>query len=125
MDILADIWDASRNQEIIKCPQCGKNLILIQMEPFLNFKNDYITYNTVIECNNCSFNIMAESFTILGSVIKFDSHNIQIGSWIPSGSRVLSDYQHILDYRLLKNIKESGKLVEFLIVDNQVVQIIG
>ena len=123
-EILSDIWDASRGG-MMKCPQCGKHLVLLQMEPIYDTIKDYVPFKTVIECDSCSFNINAESFTILGSVKDFDSHHVEIGSWIPSGSRVLSDYEHILDYTILRKLKESGKLVEFLIVNNQVIQILG
>jgi len=41
------------------------------------------------------------------------------------GSRVLSHYEHILDYEQLKRLKESAELVEFLIVNDMVIQIIG
>ena len=43
----------------------------------------------------------------------------------PSGSRVISHLEHMLDYSIIKQLKESTELVEFLIVDDQVVQIVG
>ena len=122
LEVVAGIWD---NQRAMVCPQCGKKMVLIQVEPTLDAENAYIPYDTIIECTYCDFKIRAESFTILGSVKSFDSHNIEIGSWSPSGSRVLSKYEHVLDYDVLKRIETSGELVEFLVVNKQVVQIIG
>ena len=87
--------------------------------------NYVVAYDTIIECTSCDFKIRAESFTILGSVKNFDLKHMEIGSWSPSGSRVLSSYEHILDYDLLKKLKESGELAEFLIVNKQVVHVIG
>ena len=123
MDVLKDIWDKTGGSMI--CPQCKGTLTMIQIEPISDTENPYIPYKTVIECASCSFKLTTESFTILGSVKDFDSHHIEIASWSPSGSRVLSKYEHILDYDLLKNLKEFAELKEFLIVNKQVIQIIG
>ena len=68
---------------------------------------------------------VTESFTILGSVKDFDADHVEIGSWSPSGSRVLSKYKHLLNFDLLKKLKKSTELVEFLIVDKQAIQVIG
>ncbi len=124
MEILADIWNQTEDKSMI-CPECGGKLILVQVEPIQDAENAYIPYDTVIECSNCNFNIKAESFTILGSVKTFDVGHVEIGSWSPSGSRVLSKYEHILDYETLKHLRESGELVEFLVADNQVIEVIG
>ena len=124
MEILANIWDKTDNKSMI-CPQCKEKLVLIQVEPISDVENAYVPYKTIIECTSCSFKIETESFTILGSIKDFDATNIGIGSWSPSGSRVLSRYEHILDYDLLKELKNSGELVEFLIVNKQVIQVIG
>lgn len=124
MEILTNIWSKDSNKSLI-CPKCNGKLVLIQIEPIPDAQNAYIPYDTVIECTHCSFKIRAESFSILGSVKDFDLKSIEIGSWSPSGSRVISKYEHILDYDLLKELKKSGELVEFLVVNNQVVQIIG
>lgn len=124
MEIVAGIWDRIGDKSM-KCPKCGGKIILIQVEPIPDAENAYVPYDTIIECNSCSFKIRAVSFSILGSVKDFDMKNIEIGSWSPSGSRVLSKYEHLLDYDLLKNLKESGELVEFLVVNNRVVQVIG
>ena len=124
MEILAGIWDQS-GDKALKCPQCGHKMIIVQVEPIHDAENAYVPYDTIIECTSCPFKIRAESFTILGSVKDFNASSLEIGSWSPSGSRVMSKYEHILDYNLLKRLKETGELVEFLVVDDQVVQVIG
>ena len=124
MEIVASIWDRT-GEKSMKCPKCRGKMVLIQVEPITDAENAYVPYDTIIECNSCSFRIRAVSFSILGSVKDFDMRTIEIGSWSPSGSRVLSKYEHILDYDLLKILKDSGELVEFLVVNNQVVQVIG
>jgi hypothetical protein len=124
LEILTDIWRKSSGKSLT-CPKCGNNLVLIQLEPIMDALDAFTPYDTIIECSYCSFNIRVESYTILGSVKNFDLEQVEIGSWAPSGSRVLSKYEHILDYDLLKVLKESGELVEFLIVDKQVIQVIG
>ena len=123
MDVLKDIWDKTGGSML--CPQCKGILTMIQVEPIPDTDNPYVPYKTVIECSSCSFKLTTESFTILGSVKDFDSHNVEIASWSPSGSRVESKYEHILSYELLKELKKSGELVEFLVVNKQVVQVIG
>ena len=122
--ILADIWDKSKGGAMI-CPQCKGKLVLVQVEPIQDAENAYVPYDTIIECCNCEFKLRAESFTILGSVKSFDATHLEIASWSPSGSRVTSNYEHVLNYDSLKKLKSSGELVEFLIVNKQVVQIIG
>lgn len=124
MEILTNIWDNS-SIGTMKCPKCGSKLMLVLVEPIEDLNSTYTPYDTAIECITCSFNIRAESFSILGSVKDFDLHYVEIGSWSPSGVRVQSRYEHVLDYDLLKNLKESAELVEFLIVNDHVVQIIG
>ena len=106
-----------------KCPKCGKHMIIVQVEPVYDAENAYVPYDTIIECTSCSFKIRAESFTLLGGVKNFDTNQVEIGSWSPSGSRVLSNYEHILDYDLLKELKESRKLVEFLVVNKHIVEV--
>jgi len=123
MEILANIWHKNGDKSM-KCPQCSGKLILVQVEPIQDAENAYIPYDTVIECASCSFSIRAESFTILGCIKDFDINHIEIGSWSPSGSRVMSKYEHVVDYELLKKLKKSGELAEFLVVDKQVVQVI-
>ena len=124
LEVVAGVWDKTGEKAMI-CPQCGKKMVLIQVEPIQDAENAYIPYDTIIECTSCDWKIRAESFTILGSIKTFDSHHVEIGSWSPSGSRVLSKYEHILNYDLLKKLKASGELVEFLVVNKQVVQVIG
>lgn len=98
---------------------------MIQVEPIHDAENAYVPYDTIIECNKCNYKIRTESFTILGSVKNFDLKKIEIASWSPTGSRVISNYEHLLDYDQLKELKKSTELKEFLVVNNQVVQIIG
>ena len=124
MEILAGIWDRTSSKPL-ECPQCGHKMIIVQVEPIHESENAYIPYDTIIECTSCDFKIRAESFSILGSVKDFDLKHIEIASWSPSGSRVLSRYEHILDYDLLKRLKESAELKEFLIINKQVIQVIG
>jgi DNA-directed RNA polymerase subunit RPC12/RpoP len=124
MEILAGIWDRTRGKSL-ECPQCGHKMIIVQVEPIHDAENAYIPYDTIIECTSCDFKIRAESFSILGSVKDFDLRHIDIASWSPSGSRVLSRYEHILDYDFLKRLKELAELKEFLIVNKQVIQVIG
>ncbi|MCK5636425.1 MAG: hypothetical protein KAH91_03310 [Thermoplasmatales archaeon] len=124
MEILAEIWDKSRSKPL-SCPQCGHKMVIVQVEPIQDAENAYIPYDTIIECTSCEFKIRAESFTILGCVKDFDLKYVDIASWSPSGSRVISNYEHVLDYDLLKKLKESAELTEFLIVNKQVIQVIG
>ena len=124
MEILAGIWDRTGKRSLL-CPQCNHKMIIVQVEPIPDAENAYIPYDTVIECSSCDFRIRAESFSILGCVRDFDLKNIEIASWSPSGSRVISLYEHVLDYDLLKRLKESAELKEFLIVNKQVIQVIG
>ena len=124
MKILADIWNKTGDRSFT-CPQCDGFLTMVQIEPIDDTENAYTPYKTVIECSSCSFKLVTESFVILGSVKDFDAKHVEIGAWSPSGSRVLSRYEHFLDYDLLKKLKKSGELVEFLVVNKQVVQIIG
>ena len=124
MEILAKIWDKD-DGNVLVCPQCKSKMIIVQVEPIQDAENAYIPYDTIIECTYCDFKIRAESFSILGSVKDFDLKHVEIASWSPSGSRVISHYEHILDYDLLKKLKESAELKEFLIVNKQVIQVIG
>jgi hypothetical protein len=124
LKVLESIWNKTKG-ESMTCPQCQESLTIIQIEPLNKRENPYIPYKTVIECTSCSFRLVTESFTILGSIKNFDSHHVEIGSWSPSGSRVLSSHKHILSYDLLKKLAKSGELVEFLVVNDQAVQVIG
>jgi len=122
IEILTRAWDTT-SEKPMKCPKCGKHMIIIQVEPVYDSENAYVPYDTIIECTSCSSKIRAESFTLLGGVKNFDLNHVEIGSWSPSGSRVLSNYEHILDYDLLKELKESRKLVEFLVVNEHIVEV--
>lgn len=124
MEFLAKIWDRKSNK-ILVCPQCKSKMIIVQIEPIPDAENAYVPYDTIIECTNCDFKIRAESFSILGAVKDFDLKYVEIASWSPSGSRVISRYEHLLNYDLLKMLKESTELKEFLIVNKQVIQVIG
>jgi hypothetical protein len=124
MDIIAKLWDRTGEKSML-CPKCGSKMIMIQLDPIQDYQNPYLAYDTIIECTKCELEIRTESFTILGSVKNFDLKKIEIASWSPSGSRVISCYEHILDYNTLKKLKESGGLKEFLIVNKHVIHIIG
>lgn len=124
LEILAIIW-GKNDEEQLMCPQCKHRMVIIQLEPIIDTENAYFPYDTIIECTNCDFKIKAESFTILGCVKNFNLKIIEIASWSPSGNRVISRFEHVLDYNLLKKLKESAELVEFLIVNDKAVQIIG
>ena len=124
MEVLAGAWDTTGDKPM-RCPKCGKNMIVVQVEPVYDADNAYVPYDTIIECTSCPFKIRAESFTLLGGVKDFNLNHVEIGSWSPSGSRVLSDYEHVLDYDFLKELKESEELVEFLVVNEHIVEVIG
>jgi predicted RNA-binding Zn-ribbon protein involved in translation (DUF1610 family) len=124
MNVVSKLW--SRNsEESMACPKCGSKMIMIQLDPIQDYQNPYVAYDSIIECTKCDYKIRTESFTILGSVKSFDLKEVEIASWSPSGSRVISRYEHVLDYDLLKKFKDSEELKEFLVVNNQVIQIIG
>lgn len=124
MDVISKLW-VKNSEDFMACPKCGSKMIIIQLDPMQDYQNPYVSYDSIIECTKCNYNIRTESFTILGSVKNFDLKEIEIASWSPSGSRVISHYEHVLDYDLLKKIKESRELKEFLVVNKQVIQIIG
>ncbi len=124
MEIVAGLWDRT-GANSMQCPKCKSKMIMIQTEPINDSNNPYVPYDSIIECTKCGYSIKAESFTILGSVKNFDLKNIEIASWSPSGSRVISNYEHVLDYDELKKLKDSAELKEFLVVNEQVIQIIG
>lgn len=123
VELVAGVWD--NKSRSMKCPKCNGEMVLIQVEQIEDHTNPFVPYDTIIECNSCNFKVRTVSFTLLGSVKDFDMRNIEIASWSPSGSRVVSNYEHVLNFDVLKNLKKSGELVEFLVVNNQVVQVIG
>lgn len=124
IEILTKIWDRT-GDKVLVCPQCKSKMIIVQLEPKQDVENAYVPYDTIIECTYCDFKISAESFSILGCIKDFDLKYVEIAGWSPSGSRVISRYEHILDYDLLKKLKESAELKEFLIVNKHVIQVIG
>lgn len=122
--IAEDIWRQTTSRSMT-CPQCKGFLTIVQVEPIYDPENAYTPYRTVVECSSCSFRMSTESFTILGSIRDFNAEYAEIGSWGPSGSRVLSRFKHSINPSLLSELKKSQELVEFLIVNHHVVQVIG
>jgi hypothetical protein len=118
------VWDES-SQGSMTCPQCKGFLTIVQFEPIYDTENAYTPYRTVVECSTCSFRMVTESFTVLGSIKEYTSEYVDIGSWGPSGSRVLSRFKHTLNPDLLAELKKTQELVEFLIVNEHVIQVIG
>jgi hypothetical protein len=122
--VAEDIWRQTA-QRSMTCPQCKGFLTVVQVEPIYDTENAYTPYRTVVECSTCSFRMVTESFTILGGIKDFDNEYVEIGSWGPSGSRVLSRFKHSISSNLLNELKKSQELVEFLVVNEHVVQVIG
>jgi hypothetical protein len=122
--IAEDIWGQSGQRSMV-CPQCKGFLTVVQVEPIYETDNAYTPYRTIVECSTCSFRMVTESFTILGSIKEFDNEHVEIASWGPSGSRVISKYKHSVSSPLLTELKKSQELVEFLIVNDHVIQVIG
>ncbi|HIH28557.1 MAG TPA: hypothetical protein HA260_02015 [Thermoplasmata archaeon] len=122
--VAEDIWDQSEKQSMT-CPQCKGFLTVVQVEPIYDPDNAYTPYRTVVECASCSFRMVTESYTILGGIKNFDDEYVEIGSWGPSGSRVISRFKHSISSSLLSELKKSQELVEFLVVNEHVVQVIG
>jgi hypothetical protein len=122
--VAEDIWKQT-TQKSMTCPQCKGFLTVVQVEPIYDTDNAYTPYRTIVECATCSFRMVTESYTILGSIKDFDNEYVEIGSWGPTGSRVLSRFKHSISSTLLIELKKSQELVEFLIVNEHVVQVIG
>ncbi len=122
--VAEDIW-AQTTSRNMTCPQCKGFLTIVQVEPIYDPNNAYTPYRTVVECSTCSFRMVTESFTILGGIKDFNAEYVEIGSWGPSGSRVLSRFRYSISSNLLTKLKKSQELVEFLIVNDHVVQVIG
>jgi hypothetical protein len=122
--VAEDIWGQTAQRSMV-CPQCKGFLTVVQVEPIYDTDNAYTPYRTVVECSTCSFRMVTESFTILGGIKDFDNEYVEIGSWGPSGSRVLSRFKHSISSNLLNELKKSQELVEFLVVNEHVVQVIG
>jgi hypothetical protein len=122
--VAEDIWHQTA-QRSMTCPQCEGFLTVVQVEPIYDPNNDYTPYRTVVECSSCSFRMVTESFTLLGSIKDFDNEYVEIGSWGPTGSRILSKFKHSISNTLLAELKKTQELVEFLVVNEHVVQVIG
>ncbi len=122
--VAEDIW-GQNTQRSMTCPHCQGFLYVVQVEPIYGTDHEYTPYRTVVECSTCSFRMVTESFTILGGVKDFNNEYVEIGSWGPSGSRVLSRFKHTISDNLLNELKKSQELVEFLVVNEHVVQVIG
>ncbi len=122
--VAEDIWEQNEKRSMT-CPQCKGFLTVVQVEPIYDPDNAYTPYRTVIECASCSFRMVTESFTILGGIKNYDNEYVEIGSWGPSGSRVTSRFRHSISENLLDELKKSQELVEFLVVNDHVVQVIG
>jgi hypothetical protein len=122
--VAEDIWHQTTKQSMT-CPQCGGFLTVVQVEPIYDPENAYTPYRTVVECSSCSFRMVTESFTILGGIKDFDTEYVEIGSWGPTGSRILSRFKHSISTNLLTELKKTQELVEFLVVNEHVVQVIG
>ena len=122
--IAEDIWGQSGQRSMV-CPQCKGFLTVVQVEPIYETDNAYTPYRTIVECATCSFRMVTESITILGSIKSYDDEYVEIGSWGPSGSRVVSRFKHSISSNLLNELKRSQELVEFLIVNEHVVEVIG
>ena len=123
MDVVAHIWNKTTHSPT--CPRCGSPLTIVQIEPIYDAGNAYVPYNTIIECTQCDFQLETISFSILGAIRDYDAEVVEIASWSPTGSRVISQYKHLLSFDILKKLKKSEELTEFLIVNNQVIQVIG
>ncbi len=124
INVLRDIWNRD-NKRFMVCPKCGGSLTVVQLGPKYKPNSYYTPYETVIECDSCDFKMKVESFTIFGAVRDFDDDVVEISSWSPTGNRIVSSYKNVLDKNLLQKLKESGELVEFLIVDDYAVVVIG
>ncbi len=109
----------------LRCPQCHGALTVVQIEPIYEVDNTFNPYRTVVECASCSYRMVTESYTILGGIKNVDGQYVEIGSWGPTGSRMLSRFKYTVNEDLLKNLKKTQELVEFLILNESVVQIIG
>ncbi|HDO19279.1 MAG TPA: hypothetical protein ENG74_00975 [Thermoplasmatales archaeon] len=124
IDILKSIWKKDA-ENFMTCPKCGSSLTIVQLGPRVKPGVDRILYETVVECSRCSFNIKTSSFTVYGAVKDFDDETIEIASWSSTGSREVYTFNHHLDKNLLKELKSSGELVEFLIVNGYAIVVIG
>lgn len=121
--IIPDLWDSSQ-KTTMKCPHCDQELHVESIDEIDSFNTPFIPYETILKCSSCTFESTSQSYALRGSIQDFDLHNITITGWSPSGSRVVSKLDHVMDFSLLKTLQKSEEIVEFLVVDNQVVRCI-
>ena len=50
-NILSDAWKESN--EYMSCPKCGKDMIISQIDPINSSDENYISFDTIIECSSC------------------------------------------------------------------------
>ena len=51
IDILTRAWDPT-GEKPMKCPKCGKHMIIVQVEPVYDAENAYVPFDTIIECTS-------------------------------------------------------------------------
>lgn len=107
----------------MRCPKCEYSLIVIDLSP--TYGPHGMIRNTYLECPKCGFKRRVNSYTIYGAVREYSKETVEIGSWSEIGGREVNIFRHILSENLLKELKETQDLVEFLIVDNVVIAVIG
>ena len=122
IDVLKDLW-RSDNKRLLTCPMCGGSL-KVNMHPRTLHGSFRVSYDTFIECENCTFSVEANAFKVFGAVKSFDEKTIDISSWSALGDREINSFGNGLDEEILREISSSGELTEFLVVNGQVVAII-
>lgn len=120
IEVLKKFWKGNRD---LICPRCGSPLNLVAMYPKTKEGSLQVSYETFIECENCSFSIRVDTSKVYGAVKAFDDRTIDISSWSPSGAREIMTYENLLGKEKLEYLFETGKLVEFLIVNDKVVAV--
>lgn len=122
IDVLKDIW-RSDNKRLMLCPICDGSLN-VNAVARTSQGTLKVSYDTFIECENCSFNLKVNSFKILGTIKRFDEKAIDISSWSPIGDREITSFGNSLDEDTLKEVFSSEELAEFLVVDGRVVAVL-
>lgn len=122
IDLLRDILSRSK-EDFMVCPKCGAHITIVHLPP--RYGSHGPVYDTYLECSKCDFKMRVNSYTLYGAVKDYDDKTIEISSWSETGSREINRFYHVLDENLLKKLKESGDLVEFLIVNDIVLLVIG
>ena len=120
IDILKRIF---AKNDPLKCPECGSFLIVIELPP--SYGPHGIIVNAYLECPKCGFKKRVNTFTVYGAVRDYTENTVEIGSWSETGGREINTFHHILSEKLLGELKESQDLVEFLIVDDTIIAVIG